>query len=282
MQIHSIHSIYEVKTIAEGMDHPECLAFHPDGTGYAGGEAGQLYRFDLDGAVAEVANTGGGIGGLCLDGTGAVFECNYGLSRVHRVGTDGTVTVVSEGGPELSARLPNFPVFDGQGHLFFSDSGDFYKANGRIFRVRPGGATEAVVAGGLQFPNGMAVSPDGKWLYVIQSSASNILRYPLANGELGDPEIYITLPGTVPDGLAFSEHDHLYVACYTPDMIYRITPDRVADTLVFDPYADRLNRPTNVAFAPNRTLLCFANLGGGGIHAVDVGEKGVPLHYPKW
>ena len=42
-------------------DHPEAVAWGPDGRAYAGGEAGQLYRFGLDGKVIEeVARVQGG------------------------------------------------------------------------------------------------------------------------------------------------------------------------------------------------------------------------------
>ena len=61
----------------------------------------------------------------------------------------------------------------------------------------------------------------------------------------------------------------------------RITPDRRVETVVADPVPDRLNRPTNVAFAPGSTRLCFANLGGFSVNAVDVGEQGMPLRYPR-
>jgi len=92
-----LHSIYEVETIAEGMDHPECLAFDLAGNGVAGGEAGQLYRFRLDGHVEEVANTGGGIGGICVDGKNKVVECNYGLLKVQQVDVNGEISVLSSG-----------------------------------------------------------------------------------------------------------------------------------------------------------------------------------------
>jgi len=52
-------SIKKASVFAEGLDHPECLAFHPDGDFYAGGEAGQIYRISGDGRrVEEIANIG--------------------------------------------------------------------------------------------------------------------------------------------------------------------------------------------------------------------------------
>jgi gluconolactonase len=196
------------------------------------------------------------------------------------VDVNGEISVLSSGIESAPFVMPNFPVWDEHGNLFVTDSGNFYKPSGRLFRISKDGTTACVYGGHLHFPNGLVISPDGKWLYMIQSTAVNILRFSLSNGIIGEPELYFTLPGTVPDGLAFSESGNLYVACYTPDIIYRITPNRILQTVVADPYGERLNRPTNVAFAPGTTMLCFANLGGYAIHGLDVGEKGAPLFYP--
>jgi gluconolactonase len=277
----ALRTIYDVTVVASDLDHPECVAFGPDGRAYAGGEAGQLFRFTLDGATEMMANTGGGIGGLCVDGDGNVYECNYILPHVHRVTPSGEVTVYSRGSAGRAAVVPNFPVFDSRGNLYYSDSGDFYKPSGCLFVVRPDGTTEHLAGDHLHFPNGLALDAGEAWLYVIQSTAANIVRYPLRDGAVGAPEIFITLPGTVPDGLAFAASGNLYVACYVPDVILRVTPDRHVETVVEDRMAERLNRPTNVAFAPESTRLLFANLGGQSVNALDVGEKGAPLRYPS-
>jgi gluconolactonase len=276
-----LHSIHEVKVIATGLDHPECVNFGPDGFGYAGGELGQVFRFDLDGNVRQIASTGSGIGGVCLDGDGNVYECNYGKPHVHKITPDGKVSVYSRGTDQRPAVTPNYAVFDSKGNLYYSDSGDYYKATGGIFVVRPNGVTEHLLGDHLHFPNGLAIDADETFLYVIQTTAQNVLRFPLQDGRIGEGEIYIQLPGTAPDGLAFAESGNLYVSCYVPDVIFRVTPRRIVETVVQDFGGDKLNRPTNVAFAPGTDLLCIANIGGTGIHALSVGEKGLPLRYPR-
>ena len=60
-------SIKRATVFADGLDHPECLAVHPDGSIYAGGEAGQIYRVSADGKrVEEIASTGGFILGVAI------------------------------------------------------------------------------------------------------------------------------------------------------------------------------------------------------------------------
>src|SRR4051795_10910728 len=59
--------ISRAKVFCEGLDHPECLAVHPDGSIWAGGEAGQIYRVSADGSrVDDVASTGGFILGIAF------------------------------------------------------------------------------------------------------------------------------------------------------------------------------------------------------------------------
>src|SRR5437868_7944178 len=51
---------------ANGLDHPECLAFDRAGFLWAGGEAGQVYRIAPDSTVETVATLGGFCAGVAL------------------------------------------------------------------------------------------------------------------------------------------------------------------------------------------------------------------------
>jgi len=275
-------TIHDVQPVTTGLDHAECLSFGPDGACYAGGEDGQVYRFRRGEAPAVYARTGGGIGGVCLDGDGNLYDCNYGRAAVHRVSSAGEVSVYSAGTRKQPAIEPNYAVFDADGFLYYSDSGSYYRPTGRLFVVRPSGETEFLFGGHLHYPNGLAIDPEGSWLYVVQSIAPNIIRFPIVGpGRIGEPEIYAKLPGVVPDGLAFAGSGNLYVACYTPDVILRVQPNRGVGVVIEDPGADVLNRPTNVAFEPGTTNLWFSNFGGHTVGAIDVGESGAPLHLPR-
>ena len=275
-------TIHDVRVMAAGLDHAECLNFGPDGACYAGGEDGQVYRFRTGEAPEIYARTGGGIGGVCLDGDGNLYDCNYGLATVHRVSPGGDVSAYSAGTAEQPATEPNYALFDADGFLYYSDSGSYYQPNGRLYVVRPTGETEFLFGGHLHYPNGLAIDPDGSWLYVVQSTAPNIIRFPFEGpGRLGEPEIYVKLRGVVPDGLAFAASGNLYVACYTPDVILRVHSNRNLEVVIEDPGSDVLNRPTNVAFEPGTNDLWFVNFGGHSVGAIDVGEPGALLRMPQ-
>jgi gluconolactonase len=281
MSNQGLFSIYELGRLGANLDHPECVACGPDGKLYAGSESGDVFRLDPDTGLQEtIGHVGGSIGGIALDGGGNLYECNYGKCVVQKLSIDGKASLFSEGSEGCKAVYPNYPVFDRQGNLFYSDSGDYYRPGGRIFVVRRGGRTELASGSHLHFPNGLAIDPEGQWLYAVQSIAPNIIRFPLRDGALGEPEIYLPLSNCVPDGLAFAASGNLYVACYVPDCIFRITPRRTLELVVRDHGADFLTRPTNVAFRPGDPNLYYANLGGFHIGSVPVGEYGAPLHFP--
>src|ERR1043166_3182908 len=59
-------AIERFEIFANGLDHPECLAFDREGILWAGGEAGQIYRVSKEGVVDTFAPLGGFSGGLLL------------------------------------------------------------------------------------------------------------------------------------------------------------------------------------------------------------------------
>src|SRR5690349_16312198 len=104
----SRRSEMEFTTLAEGLDHPEGAAIGPDGTVYAGGEAGQIYRIAPDGTPEQYADTGGFLYGVTVDGGGNVYGCDMGRGEIVRVDPNGGVTSYSRGTDEHPLRVPNF------------------------------------------------------------------------------------------------------------------------------------------------------------------------------
>jgi gluconolactonase len=269
-------------TLIDGLDHPEGVACGPRGEIYAGGEAGQLYAVATDGTVRQLASTGGFLLGLCLDAGGNVYACDNGRHEVVRIAPDGSVRTWSNGTPDRPMRTPNYPVFSPDGSLYVSDSGRWNGHDGCLFRIEPDGTTSLVSEPFTAFPNGLAIDPRARFLYVVLSQLPGVVRMPLGRGAA---EPVVQLPGNVPDGLAFDEGGNLYISCYTPSVIYRLhggEPGGQLDVLVADWEATAIANPTNIAFCgADRRLLVVASLSRWHLATTWMDVPGARLIYPS-
>ena len=267
-----------------GLDHPEGIAWGGDGNIYAGGEAGQIYRVAPDGSsVEEIANTGGFILGLCVDAYNTIYACDLGHQAVMRITQSGDIHTYSTGAPDRPFVAPNYPVFDAHGNLYISSSGVPREYSGCLFLIRPGGETRVISTELTHFPNGMALSPDGQYLYVVMSHIPGVLRVPVHDdATVGAPEPVVTLPQNIPDGVAFDVEGNLYISCYTPDIIYRLTPNGVIDVLAEDWESFTFATPTNIAFGgPDLNILFVASLSTRYLTKGPMPVAGLPLRYPE-
>ena len=196
-----------LSNVGYAFDHPEAVAWGPDGRAYAGGEAGQLYRFSLDGkTIEEVARVQGGfLLGMAHDADANTYACDERSACVHRITPSGDVSTycqrqrrAEDARAELSGvRRPRQSL-----RLGFRRMGQ--RKDGFIWKIAPGGAAEIWDRQANGFTNGMCLSADGKWLYVAESSPPLISRVEIkADGSAGRREVVVELPRQVPDGLAF-------------------------------------------------------------------------------
>lgn len=268
----------------EGLDHPEGVCVTRDGTLYAGGEAGQVYRID-DGtaqvvAPEVVAQTGGFLLGLCADGAGLLYACDVGRRELLRIDpADGTVSVYSNGTPDRPMVNPNWPAFDAAGNLYVTDSGHWKQDDGCIFRIDTDGKTSVWSDVSTGFPNGCCLSAEGDALYVLESTTPALVRIPLDAPQRR--EVVATLQG-VPDGCALDTEGRVYVCYYRPDRIDRVWPDGRIEILAEDPEGTLLAAPTNgVWIGPARDRMVTGNLGRWHLTVCDWDATGIALHYPE-
>jgi gluconolactonase len=274
----------QISILVDGLDHPEGIAWGLDGYAYAGGEAGQVYRIDIESkAFSQFADTGGFVLGMALDASHNIYAVDVGNRCVQKITPEGVVSVYSTGAVGEPMRTPNYPAFDSEGNLYVADSGDWRGDNGLIFKIAPGGEGEVWTRDAKTFPNGLCLGPGDEHLYVVMSlNPPRVDRIKIEpDGSAGPIETVVELPMTVPDGVAFDTDGYLYASMYRPDRIYRLSPSGQLDILAEDFEGTLIACPTNISFCGrDRDVLLSANLGRWHISRYEAEATGLPLHYP--
>ncbi len=243
------------RVLATGLDHAEGVCWDPvRACLWAVGEAGQVYRIDVSGAVTIVATIPGAQGlGVALDALGRLYVCDPAGHRVWRVDEDGTYEPFGD-----PIDYPNYPAFGPYGELYVSDSGSFDIATGRLMVIEPDGTTRDISPRPFEFTNGLAIS--GSTLWIVESATPGVSALDLDSGGL---ERVIELERCVPDGLAVDGSGGLLISCYQPNQLWH-WDSREGLTLIVDDWTgEYILSPTNVAFyGPELDRIVLASLCG--------------------
>lgn len=249
--------------------HPEGVAVHDDGSVWCGTENGHLIRVCADGSSMQALGcTNGFLLGLAFDAAGNCFMCDLKHAAIFRYdGTSGTLQKFASSG----IAVPNYPVVDAaRDALYVSDSYSFDAPGGGIYRY-----SLSTGQGGLwyekpmHFANGMALTPDGSGLYVIESTASRLSHIDIGpDGAAGTARVVVDGLLNVPDGVLVMPDGSLLLSCYEPSRIYRYDETRGLELLIEDPQATILAHPTNIARRCDK--LFTANLGRWHLTEIDI------------
>ncbi len=263
------------------LDHPEGLAVHKDGSVWCGGELGQVYRIESNGSsIEQVASSGGFSHGMAFDAEDNLYVCDLKHAAVMRLDAkSGALERFADGADGRKIKICNYPAFGPDGKLYVSDSHAFKEPGPGLFRFDLDGTGDLWYEEPINFANGLAFSPDGRHLYVAETFDNSVFRIPvLDDGSAGEREEVASLPGVLPDGLAFDIEGNLYVACYEPSQVLRISADGTKARLIVDEEAHLLCHPTNLAFR-HRTLFT-TNLGRWHVTVIETAAEGLPLRRP--
>jgi gluconolactonase len=300
------------REIASGLQFPEGPIALPDGAVLVVEIAGQtLTRVEPDGRKQVIARTGGGPNGAALGPDGRCYICNNGGFRWHRRGDTlipgyppddydgGRIEAVdlASGAIEILYRScdghrlsgPNDLVFDDQGGFWFTDIGKSYKRTrdkGGVYYATADGKAIQEVIHPLEGPNGIGLSPDGRWLYVAESPTGRLWRFEVVApgairkdkrgffGEYG--EVIASLPGHhMFDSLAIDIAGNICVATI-PGGITVFGPDgSLVDEL---PLSDPLT--TNICFGGPDLRTAYVTLSSTGrLIAMDWPRPGLRLNW---
>jgi sugar lactone lactonase YvrE len=235
LAIAAIASVFRVAVAAETLEVVNPASAYPEGPLVADGvvyyaEMGSDRVMRWDGAAnAEVWSRQGCSPTSVARGAGdsLIVLCHAGaLVRIAPSGEEiATIDAASAGG---LFENPNASANDALGGIYFSSSGAFVpnaRASGAVLYLSPNGTLRRV-AGNIHYANGVAVSADGRTLFVSEHLERRVLSFAIGeDGALGDPKVFLDLDDVRPDdpdrswevgsdGLAVDRHGNLYVAEY--------------------------------------------------------------------
>jgi gluconolactonase len=269
--------------LAQGIERPEDVIATRDGRVYAAHHPHCIAAVRPDGGFDALGPRIGAPNGLAMDLHQRVIIANFGIfdqqpGPLQRfdpaTGVLETLVAAIDGKTLTSC---NYPAVDAQGNIWCTHSTyepTFIAAmlnqtpDGFVFVVTPD-LEVRVVATGLAFPNGCAISPDGAHLYVCRTSTADVVRFPILPGPaLGamelvcDPLGAVAPPGTklletshefrlalgYTDGCAFDAEGGLWIALPAGNKVVRLRPDGEIETMLSDPTGKIINHPTNISW----------------------------------
>ncbi|MEX2026864.1 MAG: SMP-30/gluconolactonase/LRE family protein [Pirellulaceae bacterium] len=267
----------------------EGVVFDHQGRGYISWKD-SITRFTLDGTHSVWAVTGAPNGHKILaDGTHLVCDASH--HAVLHLSADGKLLAAASkecGGKPL--RGPNDLTLDtANGGFYFSDPGGSDLANkiGTIHYVDKTGKTH-LLDDRLAFPNGIALTSDGKKLYLAESQTNQIHIYDVSGpGKVGKRKLFADLPKhasgdhlqSQPDGICLDAAGNLYVAHYGMQQVQVLDPSGK----LLRQYDGGNVTTSNVAFGGEKHDQLFITggigkeAGEGGLFRIDLGVKGLVI-----
>jgi gluconolactonase len=240
-----------IEKLAEGFQFIEGPVWTRDGyLLFSDPNANTIYKWTPEGdlsvfrsksgyAGSDIAEYGQpGSNGLTLDRQGRLTINEHGNRRVTRLEKDGRLTVLADRHEGKRLNSPNDLVYRSDGSLYFSDPPfglpKFFDDPRKelpysgVFLLR--GGKLQLVSKELTGPNGLAFSPDEKYLYVGNWDVSRkvVMRYEVKpDGTLTNGQVFFDMTGApgeeALDGLKVDRRGNLYVS--GPGGVWIISPE---------------------------------------------------------
>ncbi len=257
-----------VELVQGGFQFLEGPAKTPDGSLYfTDVRANSIYRLRPDSKIERFLRPSKHANGLMYGGDGKLLACQMDGQVVAIDLATGQETVLAATYQGKRFNACNDLVIDSVGGIYFTDPrfrapDPWPQGVEAFYYVSPDGDVTRL-GDDLPAPNGIALSPDEKTLYVVPSMQSQMVAYDLLRpGQLGPERPFCTLaqaPGAVDgggDGLAVDVRGNLYITSAIGIQVFSASGEPLGTISVAE-------QPANCAFggADNRTLYITARTG---------------------
>jgi gluconolactonase len=240
---------------------------------------GRIFRISPAGEWALIAEYDGEPNGMKFLNRGELLIADYRNGLMLCDIASGAVRPYLTRRNSESFKGINDLVFDSQGNLYFTDQGQtgMHDPTGRLYRLRSNGQLDLLLSNAPS-PNGLALSPDEKVLYLAVTRGNAVWRLPLLDdGSVAKVGQFFTSYGpSGPDGLAVDGQGRLIVA--NPGLGYAWVLNHRAEPVLVLRSTEGMSL-TNIAFggAGRKTLYCTESVSGSILRA-ELDVAGLPVH----
>lgn len=178
----------------------------------------RIWKYGTDGHLSVFMDTAGRANGMYFDNRGNLIACADEHDQLWSIAPDGKVTVLVRGYQGKRLNGPNDVWVAPSGGIYFTDP---YYQRSYWKRTHPDIATQDVyflakgshapvrAVTGLERPNGIVGSADGRHLFVADIAGNKTYRFTIQpDGSLKDKEVFVNQGS---DGLTIDRRGNLYL-----------------------------------------------------------------------
>jgi sugar lactone lactonase YvrE len=184
-----------------------------------------IYTLTEDGAREEILKVEAMPSGLGFLPDGSLLIVSMEDEKLLKL-SNGQVSDVADLSPFVTGH-PNDMVVDKQGRAYIGNFGydllgGAEAKNANIVMISPDGSAK-VVADDLVFPNGAAITPDGKTFVVAETFAHRLAAFDIAeDGSLSGRRTFGELPEAGPDGICMDADGAVWVSGFLAGKFFRV------------------------------------------------------------
>jgi gluconolactonase len=236
---------------------------------------GSIIRIAPDGVQSIWAKTTCPNGQALLSNEHHII-CDSALGLLKRFDSNGIFieNIIEQSCAGECIHTPNDVIQDNKGNIYFTDS---IRLKGKVGYISISGK-ERIIARDLDYPNGLALSKNGQYLFVAESYQNRILAFHLNNEgiPLTEFSVIANLPThpskkcekNLPDGIKVDQNGMIWVAHYGMGMVHQLSPEGDLLRSIDIPF----DLVSNL-FIQNNTLIVtggYSEPGPGGIIEIEL------------